>query len=720
LGLLFHNYKIKRACCPKAHQSLNSDSNKLFPKGIDTMQSNYSQVILEKRRNIGLIIIDYPPVNALSQNVRQGIVEGIETFEADKQVTAIIISCKNKTFIAGADIKEFGKPPTKPFLPDVVNRIEASGKPVIAAMFGTSLGGGFEVALACHYRIAFKNAKVGLPEVNLGLIPGAGGTQRLPRIIGIEKSVEMITSGVHLQADSFNDTALFDHLVENNQDLTEATVEFIEQRIAKDSLPVKRVGDLSIESSDIEWAALNQQVTKKARGKHAPVAVLEVLKNSVSLDIKQGMALERETFLALRESEQSAALRHAFAAEKLANKTPFTAEPIKVETVGIVGGGNMGSGIATAFLNKGFKVVLVEQSSEALEAGAARITDNLNKNLTRGAITEAQMSRCIANLDTSTQYESLAQVDLVIEAIFEDLAVKKALFTRLDSVCKADCLLATNTSYLDINEIASAVADSSRVIGMHFFSPAHIMKLLEVVKAEKSSATALATAMSIGKQLGKQSVLVGVCFGFAGNRMYTRYGREVQQMLLEGASIKQIDQAMTEWGMAMGPLAVQDLSGIDIGHNARSAQPFPAHDPGYFRAAACLVENGRLGRKTGKGFYSYASGRAEVDSEAAKLIQSKAQSLNIAQREFTQEEIVERALMALINEGLSLLAEGIVQRMSDIDVIWLHGYGFPRYKGGPMFQAQQIGAEKLELKLTELRVIHGEKIWPQVDFSPLK
>ncbi|MGX5174252.1 3-hydroxyacyl-CoA dehydrogenase NAD-binding domain-containing protein [Aliikangiella sp. IMCC44653] len=684
------------------------------------MQSNFSQVILEKRNNIGLITIDYPPVNALSQNVRQGLVEGVEAFENDLQVKAIIITCKARTFIAGADIKEFGMPPSKPFLPDVVNRIEASNKPVVAAMFGTSLGGGFEVALACHYRVAYKNAKVGLPEVNLGLIPGAGGTQRLPRVLGVDKSIQMITTGNHLQADSFSDTALFDCLVANDKDLIEATIEFVEQRLAQGQLCVKRVGDLNVDSTKIDWQSLKAQVVKKARGKQAPVTALEVIENSINLSITEGMKIEREAFLTLRESEQSAALRHAFSAEKQANKTSLTGEPQQVELVGVVGGGNMGSGIATAFLNKGFKVVLVERNSEALAAGAGRINDNFKKNLSRGAMTQDQMNAALANLSTATEYKSLAKVDLVIEAIFEDLEVKKQLFSQLDKVCKKTCIFASNTSYLDINQIANSLTEPSRLVGMHFFSPAHIMKLLEVVKAEKSSEIALATAMNVGKLLGKQAVLVGVCFGFAGNRMYTRYGREVQQMLLEGASIEQIDQAMTSWGMAMGPLAVQDLSGIDIGHNARSAQPFPSHDPGYFRAAACMVEKGRLGRKSGMGFYSYASGKPQHDPEADNLIRLTAQSLNIEQRKFSEQEIVERALMALISEGLSLLAEGIVQRISDIDVIWLHGYGFPRHKGGPMFQAQQMGKKAVELKLAELRNAFGDKIWPQVALAPLK
>ena len=481
---------------------------------------------------------------------------------------------------------------------------------------------------------------------------------------------------------------------------------------------MKRVGEQTADAGSIDWDGEVAKIVKKARGKDAPVVAAEVIRKTHSLPILEGMKIEREAFLELRESEQSAALRYVFGAEKASAKHELKAEPLSVEKIGIVGGGNMGSGIATAFLNAGFKVNLVEQTKEALEAGIARITTNIESNVKRGRMTQEKAVALLSGLTSSTEYSSFCESDLIIEAIFEDIEVKKNLFIELDKVVKSDCILATNTSYLDINEIAKVVTDPSRVIGMHFFSPAHIMKLLEVVKAEKSSDVALSTAMAVGKKLRKMSVLVGVCFGFAGNRMYTRYGREIQQMLLEGASIQQIDKAMTNWGMAMGPLAVQDLSGIDIGHNARSAQPFPEHDPGYFRAAATMVENGRLGRKTCKGFYAYGDdGKPEADEQAARLIQAKASELSIAQRSFSDEEIVERAILALISEGLSLYKEGIVQRLSDIDVIWLHGYGFPRHKGGPIFQARQKGKKALTEQLASLREASSELIWPEIDLS---
>mgnify|MGYP005814073195 CR=1 FL=1 len=683
--------------------------------------SNPQQVTFETKQAVGIITIDYAPVNALSQSVRQGLIEGIEKFELDNGVKAIIIRCAKRTFIAGADIKEFGKPPTEPFLPDVVNRIEASAKPVVAAMFGTSLGGGFEVALACHYRVALESAKVGLPEVNLGLIPGAGGTQRLPRIIGAEETLEMVTSGKHLAATEFSQTKLFDKLVDKNSDLDEQTLSFVSQLIESESLTINRVGDNKIDDQGLDWQSAKNKIAKKARGKYAPIVAAEVLHSTKDMSILEGMAFERTEFLKLRESEQSAALRFAFGAEKMAAKTNLTAEPLNIDTVGIIGGGNMGSGIATAFLSAGFIVHLIEQSDAGLEAGVARIAKNFNSNVKRGRMSQSQMDSCLGNLKTDTDYQSLKDCDLVLEAVFEDIQVKKDLFSKLDNICRADCVFATNTSYLDINEIANEISRPEQLIGMHFFSPANIMKLLEVVQAEKSSEQVLATAMAVGKKLKKTSVLVGVCFGFAGNRMYTRYGREIQQMLLEGAKIEHIDAAMTSWGMAMGPLAVQDMSGIDIGHSARSAQPFPKNDPGYFRAAAVMVENNRLGRKTSKGFYDYdENGKSAVSTESAALIKQKAESLSIEQRAFTDQEIVERAILALISEGLSLFKEGIVQRLSDIDVVWLHGYGFPRFKGGPMFQGQQMGAAKVSALLDKFRAESGIDIWPEVDVSCLK
>jgi len=678
---------------------------------------NQAVVTIKINNQIGSISINYAPVNALSQAVRAGLINALVSLEDNDEVKVIIIGCEGRTFIAGADIKEFGKPPSEPFLPDVVNRIEACTKPVIASMFGTSLGGGFEVALACHYRVSLNQAKVGLPEVNLGLIPGAGGTQRLMRIVGPEQALEMITSGKHVAASKLANSDLFDLLIDS--DLEQHTTAFAEGLMAKGELRPARVGDRTVNTSNFDWSTAKSLVAKKAKGKQAPLVAFDVLEKTQQLSIKDGMAYEREQFLILRDSQQSAALRHAFAAEKQAAKLSIEATATNVEFVGIIGGGNMGSGIATAFLSSGFKVQLIEQTADALSAGLERIENNFMNNLKRGRMSQQQVDKYLANLTGDTDYQTLAECDLILEAVFENIDVKKELFNKVEQVCKPEAVLATNTSYLDINDIAKTMKRPEQLVGLHFFSPANIMKLLEVVKADQTSDAAIATAMALGKKLRKISVLVGVCFGFAGNRMYTRYGREIQQMLLEGATVEQIDNALTDWGMAMGPLAVQDLSGIDIGHNARSAQPFPEHDKGYFRAAATMVNAGRLGRKTNAGFYQYSDGKKESAPQVESLLREKANELAIKQQTFTDEMIVHRALFALIAEGLALLKAGIVQRTSDIDVIWLHGYGFPRYKGGPMFQAKQMGEQIVVGKLTELRAEFGEDIWPEYTFGEL-
>ncbi len=679
-----------------------------------------SPVTATIKNSIGIISIDYPPVNALSQLVRIGLMQAIQQLENDAQAKVIIIRCENRTFIAGADIKEFASAPVEPHLPDVVNRIEDCCKPVIASLFGTVLGGGFEVALACHYRVAIASTKVGLPEVNLGLIPGAGGSQRLPRIIGTSKALEMITSGKHYSVKDFSDDKLFDAIFTEDLNLDLESLKFAEQLIQNNTLKIDPVGKRKVFDTVTDWSKKLTQVGNKARGIKAPLVAAELIQQGIDLDLRQGMKLERQAFLKLKSSVQSAALRYVFGAERLVTKTGFEAEPYNVKTVAIIGGGTMGSGIATVFLISGLKVVLIEQNNQALQQGIDRIKNNFAANLKRKRITAKQVEDCEHRLTSSIDYSSLKDCDLVIEAVFENMPVKQQIFKKLDEICKADCVLATNTSYLDINEIASVVSRPQQVIGMHFFSPANIMKLLEVVQAEKSSEKALVTAMAIAKKLRKVPVLVGVCFGFAGNRMYTRYGREIQQMLLEGATVVQIDTALTEWGMAMGPLAVADMSGLDIGYHARSTQPFPDYDRGYFKPAELMFKLGRYGRKTQAGYYQYdENGNAKADAKVDQLIAEKAQQLNIQQNTFNNQEIVERALYALISEGLQLLQDGIVQRSSDLDIIWLHGYGFPRHKGGPMFQAQQIGQQKLAKAFAELNEKEGDLIWPLVNTQQL-
>ena len=681
------------------------------------MTSSVVQIL--KYSTVGVIEVNNPPVNALSQQVRQGIWESLENLENDNDIKAIIIHCIGKTFIAGADITEFGKPPVEPFLPDLVNKIENLSKPVIAALFGTSLGGGFEVALSCHYRVAVASAKVGLPEVNLGLLPGAGGTQRLPRILGTEKSLEMITSGKHYQVTEFENTALFDEIYQATVDLKAAAIDFATNMLEKRNLKVRAVGQQPVLQDISDWDSKINKISLKARGKKAPVVAAELLKNTQALSIEDGMKLEREAFLQLKDSEQSSALRYAFSIERLTTKLPFTANTLPVKRVAIIGGGTMGSGIATAFLASGYQIKLFEQNQQALDAGFERINDNFHRNVKSGRMSDEKMNSCLQHLELCLDYKQLSDVDLVVEAVFENIEVKQQLFKQLDEHCRADCILASNTSYLDIEQLTDGVSHQQRIIGMHFFSPANIMKLVEVIKTQHSSEQALTTAVSIAKSLGKIPVLVGMCFGFAANRMYARYGREVQQMLLEGATIEQIDNTMTDWGMAMGPLSVQDLAGIDIGYNARKTRPKPEYDPGFFTASTVMVENGRLGRKTGKGFYLYENGKQIVDPQAQSLIDEAKGNFDFQQKDFTNEMIVERAMTAIISEGLSLFKEGIVQRLSDIDAIWLHGYGFPRHKGGPMFQGKVMGSTVISDRINQYRNQSCIEIWPDVDVQAL-
>ena len=674
--------------------------------------SNKAVVNLQYLDKVALISIDYPPVNALSQSVKSGLLDAIAKANNQPEINVMIIRCQSKTFIAGADIKEFGKPATEPFLPDVLETIEKSPKPIIASLFGTCLGGGFELALACQYRIALTQTKVGLPEVNLGLIPGSGGTQRLPRIIGVKQSLDLISSGKSVTVNALEKSELFDAIYA--QDLDENTLNFAQNLSNSSNRISKTLPEFMLIDDDFDWEIQKKSIVKKARGSNAPVAVYDVLHHTHQMKLKDGLAYERETFLKLRDSEQAAALRHIFAAEKKAAKPSQQATALNVNHVSVIGGGNMGSGIATCALLAKLQVLLIEQSEEALSFGLERVRKNLSSMLKSQRISEQQYHDCLAQLYGSCDYHDLQKSELIIEAVFEDLEIKKIVFAQIDKHCALNAILASNTSYLDINELALSVKQPEKVVGLHFFSPAHVMKLLEVVNTASTNAQTLATAMALGKKLNKIIVEVGVCFGFAANRTYTRYGREIQQMLLEGATVVQVDNAMKNWGMAMGPLAVQDLSGIEIGHNARSTQPFPEHDQGYFRAAATLVAANRLGRKTGCGFYAYdEQGQAIADPTVDQLIKEEAQKLQIKTKDFTDEEIVHRALFALISEGLTLMDNGIVQNLSDVDVIWVNGYGFPRYKGGPMFQASLMGAEKVKQELDILRAQFGNLIWPE-------
>ena len=654
-------------------------------------------VTVEVAGNIGVISIDNPPVNALSQAVRQGLFDAIDSLESNTGMDAAVLVCQGRTFIAGADVSEFGKPPVEPFTPDLMLKIGACSKPVVAALHGAVLGGGLETALACHVRVARFDTVVGFPEVTLGLIPGAGGTQLLPRLAGLAASLDLITSGRKVRVDSDEGRHLVDEVVAGS-----SYKELLEQAIgaAQTAAGNKNIRRLSDEQVQLEagqetifddWRA---RMAKKKRGVLAVSKCIESIENSVKLPFPDAIAEERRLFQECRKSSQSGALRHAFFAERSCSKVDDIDPEIKaepVESVGVIGAGWMGVGIATCLADAGLSVTLLDLNDEMVSAGINRIHRNFEQSVARGRISNAELEERYCLINSTTDYAELSDVDLVVEAAVEDMDIKCEIFRTLDRVCQDRAILATNTSYLDINEIASVTDREDRVIGLHFFSPAHIMKLLEIVRAENTSDETLVSMIALGKRLRKVPVTVRVCYGFAGNRIYARYGAEAQNLLLEGATPEQVDSAMRAWGMAMGPLQVVDLTGLDIGYKARKHQPNLPNDPTYFALSTVFVEQGRLGQKTEAGFYRYENGVRVIDDKAIEMIRSTADELGIRQRKFSSDEICRRLVAAIVDEGKAVLEEGIVQRSSDIDVIWLNGYGFPRYRGGPMWYANEAG-----------------------------
>ena len=662
---------------------------------------------------VAVITINNPPVNALSQNVRAGLLESVTKAEMSEQCKVLLIVCEGRTFVAGADISEFGKPLQEPHLPDVLAIIEACSKPLVVALHGSVLGGGLELALAAHYRIALLGTKVGLPEVTLGLIPGAGGTQRLPRLVGLEKTLKMITSGKPDTVENLLESGLIDKVASN--DLSEHAIAFCKQLIQCNATP-KRVSEGNIILLGDEQAVLSRfraLMAKKARGQEAPICAIEAIENSLSMSFLDGMKAERALFLRCRSSAQSRGMRHAFFAERAASKVTSTSglSAYSVDSVGVIGAGTMGSGIAMCFASAGFSVVMVDTTKENLQRGYEHITSQYQHAVKKGIMLDEDAEDCLSRISLNTDYQELAKVQLVVEAAFESMQVKIDIFAKLDTVCGSETILATNTSYLDINKIAAATTRQQQVVGMHFFSPANVMKLLEVVRAEATNEQVLATIIAIGKRLGKVTVPVGLCYGFVGNRMYACYGREANRLLLEGASPRQIDTAMQSWGMAMGPLSVADMSGIDIGYKSRQENPKQSSDPQYFLVADRLVELGRLGRKTGAGFYRYDDDRSGDDPMVLELIKQAASDFSVQRRDIDDEEIQKRLIYALINEGCNILQEGIVQSAQAIDAIWLNGYGFPRYRGGPMCYADEVGLEHIISGIEKFHQIKGDVYW---------
>ena len=669
-----------------------------------SQNQSFAKVSVSLNGSIAVITIANPPVNALSHAVRQGLSTCLNQAQKNAEVKAIVICCSGRTFIAGADISEFGQPPLLPHLPDVLAQLDQSSKPIVAALFGTVLGGGFEVALSCHYRVALPGTQLGLPEVNLGLIPGAGGTQLLPRLAGLDVALQMITSGKPQSAKSLFECGVID-LLAPEDNLIACAINFAKQ-VVEEGKELPRVSQMVVHAhgpkgdvSDDLFDLWRKKLAKKARGQTAPQYAIDCIENAVLLPFDQGKKRERELFILCRDSLQSSAMRHAFFAERRAGKLSSAHDQTKnmalqsINEVAVIGAGTMGGGIAMCFANAGLPVLLLETNQDNLARGLDGIRQRFEQAVNRGLINTQQLEHRMSLIQGTCEYQNLANADLVVEAAFETMAVKQQIFAKLDQVCKTDAILATNTSYLDINEIAKSTSRPHKVLGMHFFAPANIMKLLEVVCAKGTDEQTLKTVMALGKVLGKISVAVNVCYGFVGNRMYACYGREANMLLLEGASPHQIDTAMTSFGMAMGPLAVNDMSGIDIAYKARQENP-PTHpDPLYFRAADLMVEAGRLGQKTSAGFYDYdtATKTPKTSEAGLAMFAKEALALGVTQRDITKEEIQNRLVFALINEGARLLSEGIATKASDIDAIWLNGYGFPRYLGGPMCCADQIG-----------------------------
>ncbi|OCP19327.1 MULTISPECIES: 3-hydroxyacyl-CoA dehydrogenase NAD-binding domain-containing protein [unclassified Ensifer] len=634
-----------------------------------------------------VVTIDNPPVNALSAHVRSGLMAALDHAADLPTIAGLVITGAGSTFIGGADIKEFGKPPVEPALPEVIERIENFDKPVVSAVNGAALGGGCEVALACHGRIASEKASFGLPEVKLGFVPGAGGTQRLPRLIGVLAAIDLIGMGRTVKAEEAEALGLADGIAADHLAAALALV----RECARNSL--RRTGLTDVPATDAAAvSAAEAKILAKARGQSAPVEAVRLVRAAAELDLAEGLAQERATFLRLRDSAESAALLHVFFAERAAGKVEGLdkVSPRKIETVAVVGTGLMGAGIAVSALTAGYRVIGLEQTQEAADNGRARIAGVLDKSVQSGRLTASRRDDCLARLQTTIEATELATADLVIEAVFDDLQVKTELLQRLDGIVAPGAILATNTSYLDPDAIAAATANPSRVVGLHFFSPANVMRLVEVVDCSKTAPDVLATALAFAKRLGKLPIVCGVTEGFIGNRIFSAYRREAEFMLEDGALPQEIDAALEAYGFPLGIFAVNDMAGLEIAW-ARRKRLAATRDPSarYVEIADRLCEAGRLGRKSGRGWYTYPNGERSVDPQVTTVIEAARAAKNISPRPFTAEEIMSRLLKAMDDEGMALLAEGIAARPGDIDLVMINGYGFPAHKGGPMFAAQQ-------------------------------
>jgi 3-hydroxyacyl-CoA dehydrogenase len=660
-------------------------------------------VDVRRDNGIAVIIIDNPPVNALSNPVRSALIEALAQTRDDSAIEAVVLACAGRTFIAGADITEFGKPAKPPGTGNVIDALEAMPKPVVAALHGTTLGGGLEVALGCHFRVAAPGSRLGLPEIKLGLIPGAGGTQRLPRLIGMENALPMILSGDPIGANAALEVGLVDAVIDG--DVTAAAITFARKLVA-DKTPLRRARDLtdklaSMKGDRGKFDELVAAHGKRSRGLHAPAAAIAALRAAIDLPIEQGLKLEHDKFVELKDGEQSKAQRHIFFAERAASKIADLPKDVKISEIkhaAVIGAGTMGGGIAMCFANAGIPVTVVEASREALARGLDVIAKNYSTSVKRGSLSSADMERRRGLITGTTDFAGVADADIVIEAVFEEMDIKKKVFADLDRLAAKDAILASNTSYLDIDAIAAVTKRPASVLGMHFFSPANVMRLLEVVRGKNTAPAVIAAAVALGRKLGKVPVVVGNRHGFVGNRMLSARSIEAERLLLEGALPQDVDAALVEFGFPMGPFAMGDLAGLDVGWRNRKSQGLRAE------IADALCEAGHYGQKTGKGFYRYEAGSrtAHPDAGTESLIVAASRRLGLTRRAIDKNEMVERLIFPMINEGARILDEGIAQRPGDIDVIWVYGYGFPVWRGGPMFYGDGVGLAFIRDRLTAL------------------
>ncbi|WP_257557168.1 3-hydroxyacyl-CoA dehydrogenase NAD-binding domain-containing protein [Sphingobium sp. CFD-2] len=653
--------------------------------------------------DIGFIVSDNPPVNALGIGVRQGLVGALEELNADPGVKAIVLYCAGRTFFAGADITEFGKPRQSPTLQDIIAALESSARPVVAAIHGTALGGGLETALGCAFRVAIPSARMGLPEINLGLFAGGGGTQRLPRLIGPEKALEHVLSGKPVGARQALELGIVDAVEEGDPTVIGAA---FARRVIDENIPAVPVRDrdeklAATRADPSAFDALAKKLTARSKGQAAPQANIDSIRRSFTMSLDEALAIDAAANRELMAGSQSRALRHLFFAEREAARIPGLPETAKarpVQKAAIIGAGTMGGGIAMCFAGAGVPVTVVDTTQEALDRGLERVKGNYATSVKRGSIGQAQMDERLALIAGATDRAAAADADIVIEAVFEDMDVKKEIFTDLEKRVKPGTILASNTSALDVDEIASVLERPQDFVGMHFFSPANVMKLLEVVVARHSSPEAILTAMAVGKTIGKVPVWSGNCDGFIGNRMVAKRSAQAERLLQQGAFPQQVDAALTNLGFPMGPLTTNDMSGLDIGYSIRKRRgtPFPIAD--------AIVESGRLGQKTGAGYYRYEPGdrTPHPSPETEALIIATSEKLGITRRDIAEEEMVQRLLFPLINEGARILEEGIALRASDVDLVWINGYGWPRHLGGPMFYADETGLATIVAKLREM------------------